>query len=106
LEARLVRDLDGLNKPSTIHQFRPVWMKDPAHAERIRKGNITRASKKNSDEKAKEDSDRQKALESLIKVEEELPEPEEEEQDGDVHASYTCFLKVTVSFFNPPLSRC
>lgn len=72
LEAALVRDLDGVNKPGTIHNFRPEWMKNPERIERGKKMVASKASKRNFEEKAKQDADRQKALESLDKVKEEL----------------------------------
>lgn len=69
LMAVLVSDLDGINKPGTIHHFRPEWMIDPALSARSKKSHATMTSRENnSREKAKQDSDRQKALESLSKV--------------------------------------
>jgi hypothetical protein len=67
-------------------------MKNPERQERGKKAAATLSTKKNIVEKARAEAERQKALESLNKVKETLPEPEDEEQDGDVHASYTCLL--------------
>jgi hypothetical protein len=85
LELRIVQDLDGIYAATTIHNCRPGSMKDKVQSDRAKKGWETKAAEKTSAQEAKITSDRQKGLESLSKVEEELPvtiEPEEDETIG------------------------
>lgn len=73
LEARMVRDLEGINTPKTIHGFRANFMKNPALVERSKKSRATQLSR--------QENLREEGREVLSKAARELPEPELQEED-------------------------
>ena len=70
LESKIVKDLEGINKPSTIHGYRPDWMKNP---------NRIRGGQKAATTLTQKNYVRQQTREKLEQIDEQTPEPEQDE---------------------------